>query len=698
MSMKNPFDEDQRTRREIGLVGRRVLTRVVILCLLLATPLRAQSMIWEWDGISSPYWSLSTNWLPNDVPDSLNETATIGVAGTYTVDLNMSPTIQHLQITNPSATLKIQGNRMLTVTEWNGVTNYGKIHADYGTSIIGNFINHGTYLNYNSTNSIVGPVTNEAVSPKGILVQGPSTLQLHGPTVTNNGTIQVNHNSYNGMTPTELRFMGHTVLDGMGEVFMERYSRLTTAAGVALTQGADHTIRGDGYLRAMLVNEGTVRADDPILSLTLDGEDKTNNGTFEAAAGCKLELHGTFGVTQGSEGRILADGGTVNFKSLSTTTPLTITGGSLQTLNGGIIRTDSSDTKMVNVTVSGALDVGYGTSLLVAGDGITNSGTIRVNPTAIATYTHFVFVDDSELSGAGELILGKAFYARLFVNPGFVGTNGVNHTIRGNGLIRGSFVNNGTISPGLSIGLIDSLSPTALTQGATGVIEIDVAGTGTSDYDRMTGPTTYVLGGTLRVSVVSPYVPQVGHSYTIISGGSVSGTFAAIDGPPPGPGLDWAVSYSSNSVVLSVVPCALEITSHPQAQTVCDGTMVELSVNATGATGYQWRLGGEAIESATGPSYQIPYALPAHSGNYDVVVTNSCGSLVSANAALTVLQGGSGDPSGDGIINGRDIQYFVSAILAADPVNQSYCAVDLNDNGIADPGDVDAFIYFLLNP
>jgi len=683
-----------------GMGGKLNCRPLAILAVLgFVTPSPAQSIQWDWDGVSSQNWSVTTNWNPQDVPDASNETATIGEAGAYTVQLNMSPTIQHLLITNPTATLDMWSSASLTVTEPNGVTNYGTILGDSASFIIGALINHGTYESPGAINSIDGPVTNEALSPEGIRIRGPSSLELYGPTVTNNGTIHINYNQYTGLSPIYLTFKADTVLDGTGEIIMDKFARLVTdvGAGATLTQGPDHTIRGKGNLGAKLINDGAVRADDPSFWLTLDENPKTNNGTFVAEAGCRMDIFGAFDITQGSSGVILADGGTVFFKSTSTVTPLTVIGGSVSTLNGGAIKTASSDTKLIDVTVSGSLDVDFATALLVAGDGLTNNGTIRVDPTAHASFTHFVFVDDSELGGQGELILGRGFYARLFVADGFVGVNGVEHTIRGNGLIRGNLVNDGTIAPGESIGQIDSLSPTTLTQSSTGVLDVEVAGTGTSQYDRLTGPASFELDGTLRVSIVAPYVPALGHSYTIITGSSVSGAFATIEGDPPGPGLDWEVSYTATTVVLSVVQCALAITEQPQTQIVCRGTQVTLSVSAKGATEYQWRLGGEEIEGATEPTYFILFALPADSGNYDVVVTSQCGSITSANAALSVLAGGSGDANGDGSFDALDLQPMIDALFAGGPIDAGYCAADLNANGIVDFGDVDAFVVTLLS-
>jgi rhamnogalacturonan endolyase len=65
---------------------------------------------------------------------------------------------------------------------------------------------------------------------------------------------------------------------------------------------------------------------------------------------------------------------------------------------------------------------------------------------------------------------------------------------------------------------------------------------------------------------------------------------------------------------------------------------VTFSVTATGTPPptYQWRKDGVEIDGATSASYTIPNVVVADSGSYDVVVTNSTGSVVSTAVSLLV--------------------------------------------------------------
>ncbi len=80
------------------------------------------------------------------------------------------------------------------------------------------------------------------------------------------------------------------------------------------------------------------------------------------------------------------------------------------------------------------------------------------------------------------------------------------------------------------------------------------------------------------------------------------------------------------------------IVTSPVSQATTTGASVTFSVTATGtpAPTYQWRKDGEPIVGATGSTYTIAYPLAGDAGSYDVVVTNSTGSVVSAAATLVV--------------------------------------------------------------
>ena len=83
---------------------------------------------------------------------------------------------------------------------------------------------------------------------------------------------------------------------------------------------------------------------------------------------------------------------------------------------------------------------------------------------------------------------------------------------------------------------------------------------------------------------------------------------------------------------------APSISVEPFDATVAQGLPVDMTVAATGfpSPTFQWRLNGENIAGATSATYSIAQASAQNAGLYDVVVSNSLGSVTSRAARLTV--------------------------------------------------------------
>jgi uncharacterized protein (TIGR03437 family) len=102
--------------------------------------------------------------------------------------------------------------------------------------------------------------------------------------------------------------------------------------------------------------------------------------------------------------------------------------------------------------------------------------------------------------------------------------------------------------------------------------------------------------------------------------------------------LDQITRSYDNQIITAEAACtAPAITAQPANQTVCAGAAATFSVAASGAgLGYQWRKGGVNIASATASSYTIAAVTASDAASYDVVVSSSCGAVMSATATLTV--------------------------------------------------------------
>jgi hypothetical protein len=101
-------------------------------------------------------------------------------------------------------------------------------------------------------------------------------------------------------------------------------------------------------------------------------------------------------------------------------------------------------------------------------------------------------------------------------------------------------------------------------------------------------------------------------------------------------------SVTSSIASLSVVvpPGDLPtIVSQPQSVSVYPQNSATFSVAVTGSGnfGYQWRLNGSDLSSATNNSFTITNVQPAEVGYYSVAVSNAYGIVVSSNAILSLI-------------------------------------------------------------
>ncbi|MDP3352523.1 MAG: T9SS type A sorting domain-containing protein [Flavobacteriaceae bacterium] len=98
-------------------------------------------------------------------------------------------------------------------------------------------------------------------------------------------------------------------------------------------------------------------------------------------------------------------------------------------------------------------------------------------------------------------------------------------------------------------------------------------------------------------------------------------------------------SVTSSDAVLAVSQVPL-ITTQPLTQPVCEKGSLTLTVVADtrfgGTLSYQWKKGGVSITDATSASYTISDVALTDAGSYTVVVTNSCGTVTSNAAIITV--------------------------------------------------------------
>jgi hypothetical protein len=515
-----------------------VTSLVGLLLAFMLSPMAHAETI-NWARTTNGNWNAAANWNPQDVPNETGEEAVVPAGtGTYTITIDLAPTLDAIRIDNTAATVNL-GGRIITLLQPAGLSNSGLAVANTGIS------------------TIDGSLTN--VPGGRIEIPDGKLLFLSGLQITNDGTIAIN--STGGAGNAELRFLTTgTILSGSGEIRLQTAGTANdagltvTGASVTFTQAAGHTIRGEGTIEAQLINEGRIIADHSghrPLAFTTFG--KTNNALIEAIGNGLL----TIGVpiTQGPSGTILADAGAVELISNAS-----ITGGTLNTLNSGTIENTLGIAYLNDVRNAGYYGVSDGQITIVGGTFLQNDGTLVINSNAGTGNAELRFdTDGIVMSGTGVVLLqtaGTSSDAQLSVTGATTTMRQVaTHTIRGEGTIDAQLINDGRIIADHSghrplalttfqktnNGLIEATGNGLLTigvpipQGPTGLILADAGAVELLSNASITGGTLNTLnGGTIENTLGIAGLNDVRNAgYYGVSDGQITivgGTFLQNDG------------------------------------------------------------------------------------------------------------------------------------------------------------------------
>lgn len=141
------------------------------------------------------------------------------------------------------------------------------------------------------------------------------------------------------------------------------------------------------------------------------------------------------------------------------------------------------------------------------------------------------------------------------------------------------------------------------------------------------------------------------------------------------------------------------ITHHPATQILCAGAPASLSVKAAGdePLKYRWRKSGVPIVGEDDSHLSFESVAQKDAGRYDVTVAGECGETQSYDAFLYVLPSNTGDGDTNGRADGADVQRFVDLLLNGGAMTRTYCAYDMNADGIVNESDVSLFVDQLLS-
>lgn len=211
-----------------------------------------------------------------------------------------------------------------------------------------------------------------------------------------------------------------------------------------------------------------------------------------------------------------------------------------------------------------------------------DGGTFQKSAGAGTTNVEPAFTNDGTLSAQ----IGTLSFDALTQNSGSITLGGGNidvgttlalngGTLDGSGTITADVNNSGgNVSPGNSPGTINITGN--YTQGSTGTMTIELAGTGAGQFDQVNVSGSATLDGTLNVSLLS-YTPNNGDTWPPLTFSSRTGDFAVKNLP--------TFNGTHGTIVPSYTPTSLVLTAAvtPQSTDLSIGITAPPSVNA-GAT------------------------------------------------------------------------------------------------------------------
>jgi hypothetical protein len=362
------------------------------------------------------------------------------------------------------------------------------------------------------------------------------------------------------------------------------------------------TLIARAYSGAVIDGASSISLTNCLLTGVVDGIDigqvvaTSGNATFAASGGSLTALAGDLFFLSSSAGPLTAD--------------ITLSNGATATAGTGNL-VNATDNSTANLVLSGE----------------TLTGNLRTDTTSTVAAT---LTNNSALLGHINTVGNGR--ENLTIDAGS------SWKVNGTSVLS-SVTSAGSVAfkgDGLTVNVTGDYS-----QAATGKLLVVLGGTGGgANYDQLAIAGSAALAGTLEVNAATGFTPQFGKTFNIVTYGSRNGEFATLTSST---GVTYTVDYGAAETTITVTGAASTnkapaITSQPQSIKANPGASVTFSVTASGqeTLSYQWYDNGRRIQGATGASYTIADVTAAQAGNYDVVVTNSLGSVTSATAALTI--------------------------------------------------------------
>ncbi len=463
--------------------------------------------------------------------------------------------------------------------------------GDFGGTAAADFINEGTFTasgDLSANYSLDGGSTDAAFDNRGTFTKdsGSGALtfndwSLHNYGTMNgaSGTIEVQPGSSIGPHVLEAgsTIEGSVLVDS--EVALMGASTVATGAtlelGTNATLATSATLNGSGTLGG----PGTVQIDGAAIVA-----DSMDSITFAADGNVAFTANPTTTTFN------IASDGSLTFAGTTTWTgdTLEIEGGTL--VNSGTWTAQTAGTFTHNTDATFA-----NTGTFTADPGASNTLDMDVATTNAGTFTMqsgttlFGFYGYTQTAGTTTLSGGDASTSDGAMPPDFYPFDIQGGTLSGAGTIDADVTSEGTVAPGSS-SAAGTLSITqTYVQSDTGTLGVGLGGTHAgTNFDVLAVGGDATLAGTLAVSRLGDYVPNVGDTYEVLTSGGadvVAGTFPTVNQPD---GVTLTVSYDPSDVTLGVTAVSIPIdagVSSDAGSMGGDGGMVAVDGGSSGGGG-----------------------------------------------------------------------------------------------------------------
>ena len=643
-----------------------------------------------WNGGIEGYWNVAGNWSPPGIPDA-GDDVTIGAGNTVTFTGGTS-TIQSIHCDGSliisSGSFTVVNASTLNYLEVNGASAFFNGATTVKTLWLWGNATTEAVLGGTGTMTITDEFRWYGANP-----YNPAHLKnsrISGPGKTIIAVAEMNPSVIGGISAHVLPVLGGTsagtgrILEISGHLHQNDCLKLANGSIIDIKPGALVEHGGSCWIEnagGSIINAGTFR----MISAFTIHTPMTNTGLIDVVDPAIAEQYfyglANSGTIRGVPGIEITLGGyqtlPLNFSSSSivTVTQGTVSFGSglwnIQgTYNVGTTRLDfQADT--ITITSSSNPQI---PNLEIWSGKLVSEKSIALNKLTIGKkYEEY----QSLLSGSGNLTINERFNwnGGTMEGPGSttvngqlnitnpelktLGTPGKNrslfangtgswsngnidassgstfaiqsgHSLTAKGILTGTLTNNGTLGVGGSVGKLKVTG--GYTQGATGLLKMELGGNNPGDYDLLEVGGLATLAGTLSVTEISPY-SLVGNNLDILTYGARSGSFNTLNLPSGG-----QVTYNTHALNVSSAGSApTSVSIHgPSNGTINHSyifTTTVLPVGVSPAPSYVWSPTPDNGQGTTSATFSWPIT-----GNKTISVTasNTLGSVTDTHEIYIV--------------------------------------------------------------